>query len=80
MKSRLNITVEDSLIDQAKQYAIRNNTSISQLVELYFKALSNKPNYKNVIEVVEKFPKPSFKTELDLKDAYYQLQKEKHGF
>jgi hypothetical protein len=80
MKSRLNITVEESLIVQAKRYAARNNTSLSQMVEFYFKLLGRPRRQKNVIDIIEKLPKPSFKTNTDLKEAYYTDQKKKHGF
>lgn len=80
MKSRLNITVEESLIVQAKRYAARNNTSLSQMVEFYFKMLGRPRRQKNVIDIIEKLPKPSFKTNTDLKEAYYTDQKKKHGF
>jgi hypothetical protein len=80
MKSRLNITVEESLIVQAKRYAARNNTSLSQMVEFYFKMLGRPRRQKNVIDIIEKLPKPSFKTNTDLTEAYYTDQKKKHGF
>jgi hypothetical protein len=80
MKSRLNITVEESLIVQAQRYSARNNTSLSQMVEFYFKMLGRPRRQKNVIDIIEKLPKPSFKTNTDLKEAYYTDQKKKHGF
>jgi hypothetical protein len=80
MKSRLNITVEESLFVPAKRYAARNNTSLSQMVEFYFKMLGRPRRQKNVIDIIEKLPKPSFKTNTDLKEAYYTDQKKKHGF
>ena len=36
MKRQLNITIEDELVNIAKQYAKRNYTSISQLIRNYF--------------------------------------------
>jgi len=80
MKSRLNITVDDMLTKKAKRYASRHNTSISQLVEEYFKTLTRPSRDKTIIQLVEQLPKPRLNVDIDLKAAYYEDQKSKHGF
>jgi Family of unknown function (DUF6364) len=79
MKSRLNITIDEKLLTGAKRFANRHNTSLSQLVETYFKRITG-PNRKNVIDLIESLPKPGIDTQGDLKKKYYEDQKSKYGF
>ena len=49
MKNRLNITIDETLIDEAKRYAEKNNKSLSQIIEESLKKLvaqgpGKKPN------------------------------------
>ncbi|MDR9417584.1 DUF6364 family protein [Gracilimonas sp.] len=39
MKKKLTLRLEDNLIEEAKEYAKSKNTSVSQLVADYFKAI-----------------------------------------
>ena len=39
MKARLNITIEESLLKNVKYFAEEHNTSVSELVENYFKMI-----------------------------------------
>lgn len=80
MKARLNITIEQNLLMNAKRYAEKNDTSLSQLVEHYFKSLSRSAKKKNVVQLIEKLPKPKIQLPKDLKEAYYEVQKGKYGF
>ncbi|HET7898029.1 MAG TPA: DUF6364 family protein [Flavisolibacter sp.] len=52
MKSRLNITVEEGLLNRAKIYAEQHQTSLSQLIETYLERLTNKPPKENVVTLV----------------------------
>jgi Family of unknown function (DUF6364) len=79
MKSRLNITIDEKLLTGAKRYADRHKTSISQLVEGYFKRITG-PGRKNIIDLVESLPKPHIDSGEDLKKKYYEDQKKKYGF
>jgi Family of unknown function (DUF6364) len=79
MKSRLNITIDEKLLTGAKRYAERHRTSISQLVEAYFKRIAG-PGRKNIIDLVESLPKPGIDDRKDLKKQYYEEQKKKYGF
>jgi hypothetical protein len=80
MKSRLNITVDEALAEQAKRYAARHDISVSQLVEQYFRNLTRPAHKKSILDLVRKLPKPAISVEGDGKEAYYRQQKEKYGF
>ena len=80
MKNRLNITVDDVLMQQAKRYAARHQTSVSKLVEQYFKNLTRPARSKNIIQLIENLPKPGIDINTNLKETYYEDQQKKHGF
>jgi hypothetical protein len=83
MKNRLNITVDNVLMEEAKLYAAKHKTSLSQLVEEYFKTLTRqRPARKaNIIDFMKKMPKPKGKVPRgDLNKLYYEDNKKKYGF
>ena len=80
MKTRLNITVDESLLKSAKLYASNKGTSLSQLIEEYLKSLMRPKRKKNIIQLVDKLPKPKIDDGKDLKKAYYEDKKGKYGF
>lgn len=80
MKSRLNLTIENSLLEDVKSYAVKNKRSISDLVESYFKKVTRPSKRKNIIDLVEKLEKPSINDNTDLKDLYYKENAKKYGF
>ncbi len=79
MKSKLNITIDEKLLTGAKRFANRHQTSLSQLVEAYFKRITGR-NRKNIIDLIESLPKPGPDAQGDLKKKYYEDQKNKYGF
>lgn len=79
MKNRLNITVDSILIEQAKRHAAKNKSSLSQLIELYFKSLNRPAHKKTAIDLLKKLPKPKRTITGDLKERYYQQRKKKYG-
>ena len=79
MKTRLNLTIEDSLLDSIKLYASGKQTSVSELVENYFKKIAKPAKQKNIITMIEKLEKKKHPT-ADLKELYYQDQAKKYGF
>ncbi len=79
MKSRLNITIDEKLLTGAKRYANRHRTSISQLVEEYFKRIMG-PGRKNIIDLIESLPKSHIDSGENLKKKYFEDQKKKYGF
>ncbi len=80
MKNRLNITIEEDLLNKAKRYAELHQTSLSQLIESYLKNLTRKPSKENIIALVEKLKKPRLSSDTDVKKQYYEEQKGKYGF
>lgn len=80
MKTRLNITIEEDLLNNVKRYAAKNETSLSQLIEHYFKNLTRPVRRKNIIQLMDQLPKPKINLPKNMKEAYYENQKEKHGF
>ena len=79
MKARLNITIENSILQNIKNYASKHHTSVSELVENYFVSLAKETKKKNVIEIVENLETPKIETGLNLKDLYYKEQSNKYG-
>lgn len=80
MKNRLNITVDHTLMEQAKRYAAEHQVSLSHLVEQFFKTLTRPSKRKNILQLLDDLPKPERKVEIDLKADYYEQRKEKYGF
>lgn len=80
MKARLNITVDKHLLSSAKKYADKNDTSLSQLIELYFESLTRPARRKNIIQLIEELPKTKIDARKNLKQSYYEDQKTKYGF
>ena len=80
MKSRLNLTIEDSLLKSIKLYAEKQHASVSELVENYFKAITKPETRVNIIDLVEQLEKPKIDQAAKLKDLYYEERAEKYGF
>ena len=81
MKNRLNITIDEGLMSQAKKYASRHKTSLSQLVEKYFESLTRTAHKKNIIDLLNELPKPKGKVpEGSLTKRYFEDNKKKYGF
>ncbi len=80
MKTRLNLTIDQSLLEYMKAYAAKKNISISELVESYFKKVSRPAKKKNIIQLVDQLKAPHIEKNADLKKLYYEEQKHKYGF
>lgn len=82
MKAKLNITIEESLLEQAKVYARKKRVSISAMIEDYLKAtVQVSSKRKNILDMVDKL-KPNTKVivESNRNASFYESQKEKYGF
>ncbi|MBL7752179.1 MAG: DUF6364 family protein [Chitinophagaceae bacterium] len=80
MKNRLNITIDQVLMEEAKRYATKHNTSVSQLVEGFFESLTQAKK-ENILELLDRLPEPKGrKPKEDLKKLYYEGKKKKYGF
>ena len=80
MKSRLNLTIDKDLMEQAKRYAEKANASLSQLVEDYFKNLSRPVHKKSAIDLIGSLPQPKNPINGDYKKDYFNKRKAKYGF
>lgn len=78
MKARLNITIEQSLLDQVKKFAAQKNTSVSELVESYFKTIT-KPKKESLVDLIRSLPKPIIADDRDLIKEYYEAKRKKYG-
>lgn len=83
MSTKLTLTLQKEIIEQAKKYAAQSGRSLSEMVENYFKYLtSNEPFQK------EKMPSPKVKNlrgaikvspDFDYKKALEEEIEKKHG-
>ena len=78
MKARLNLTIDQSLLEDVKQYATLKNTSVSELVEEYFKVIIQ-PKKKSFVELIKELPKPKIEENFDWKEEYYKDKMKKYG-
>ena len=78
MKARLNLTIDQSILEEVKQYATLKNTSVSELVEEYFKVII-KPKKKSFVELIKELPKPKIDENFDWKEEYYKDKMKKYG-
>ena len=78
MKARLNLTIDQSLLEEVKQYATLKNTSVSELVEEYFKVIIQ-PKKKSFVELIKELPKPKIDENFDWKEEYYKDKMKKYG-
>lgn len=80
MKARLNLTIEHSLLENVKSYAVKQQQSVSELVEGYFKTVTKPSKRKNILQLVDKLDKPVIAEKSDLKELYYKENAKKYGF
>ena len=78
MKARLNLTIDQSLLEEVKQYATLKNTSVSELFEEYFKVIIQ-PKKKSFVELIKELPKPKIDENFDWKEEYYKDKMKKYG-
>ncbi len=80
IKTRLNLTIEESLLLHVKEYATSKQISISQMVEDYFKNIIDpSPKKENIIDMIEQLESPAFNTDQDLKKLFYEQKGTKYG-
>ena len=81
MKARLNLTIDSALLEKMKAYAIKRDTSISELVEYYFKTVAKSTKRNNIITMLEKLEAPiHVDKDADLKELYCKDKAKKYGF
>ena len=79
MKARLNITIEEAILKNVKYFAEENNTSVSELVENYFKTIVKPKKKKSLSEIIKDLPKPKLEENFNWKEEYYKSKKKKYG-
>jgi len=79
MKARLNITIDKDVLQNVKQLAEEQKTSVSEIVENYFKAIAKPRKKKTFIELIKELPKPTVPEDFNWKDEYYKDKMKKYG-
>lgn len=79
MKTRLNLTIEESLLLRMKAYAAKKHLSLSELVEIYFEKITRPAKRKTIIDLVENMKVPEIPSNADLMDEYYKDMENKYG-
>lgn len=79
MKTRLNLTIEENLLQRMKAYASRKHISLSELVEGYFEKIVQPVKRKSIVDIVEKMKTPPVPAGKDLVGDYYDDLEKKHG-
>lgn len=73
MKARLQLNIDQDILDRIKTYAASRNITISELVESYFRKIVQPPfSRKNILQLVAEMKKPEINPGADLKDLYYK--------
>jgi hypothetical protein len=80
MKTRVNLTIEDSVLHDTKLYAEKKGTSVSEIVEGYLKIVTRSVKRKTIIDMVEELQPGNIDPKADLKELFYQEQAKKYGF
>lgn len=81
MKSRLNLTIDNNILESMKNYSQKTGESISEIVEDYFSVITRKQEKKkNIVQLVEGLNPPVIDPNADLKDLFYKEQASKYGF
>ena len=79
MKDRLNLTIDGELLEAVKNYASGKQTSVSELVQGYFKSVTRPVRRKSILDLVDKLDRPAIDPAADLKELYYREQGKKYG-
>ena len=81
MKTRLNITIEDTVLAYIKNYAAARKISVSQIIEEHLKSIAESAEQKrNILEVIDKMDAPiGIHDDQDLVKAYHEARADKYG-
>ncbi|WAC11132.1 DUF6364 family protein [Dyadobacter pollutisoli] len=82
MKSRLNLTIESTVLLLVKEYAAAHHVSVSQIVEDYLKSIVKPPLEKsNIFDMVHQLhASMEISHSEDLKKDFYEDQSQKYDF
>lgn len=77
MKKRVSLSIEKSVLDNAKLFAAKRGTSISEIVEEYLRKIIRPIERKTIIDIIEELGPSNIDPKANLKELYYQDPK--HG-
>ncbi|GMQ24384.1 hypothetical protein Aoki45_10660 [Algoriphagus sp. oki45] len=86
MKKKLNLTIDENLLEKIKAYAESKDRSVSDLVQEHFETLVKPrptlPNGMTLVEYMKSLPKSKieFPEGMDWKDEYYRAKAKKWGY
>ncbi len=80
MKARLNLTIEENVLQDSKTYAKKKGLSVSEMVEDYLRLITKPEKQKTIIDLVEELGPTGLEPNVDLKELYYQEKAKKYGF
>jgi antitoxin component of RelBE/YafQ-DinJ toxin-antitoxin module len=81
VKARVNLTIEQDVVEKAKSYASKMGASVSELVEKYLREVTEPKEIKtDLFEIVKNLPSVDYPENSDFKKEYYEETKKKHGF
>lgn len=81
MKARVNLTIEQDVLEKAKSYASKMGASVSELVEEYLKKITEPKEIKtDLFEMVRNLPAVELPEDFDYKEEYYKAKMKKYGF
>lgn len=81
MKARVNLTIEQDILQKAKAYAAKMGASVSELVEEYFRKVAEPKEIKtDLFEMVKNLPPVELPEDFDYKEEYYKGKMKKYGF
>lgn len=79
MKTKLTLTIEQSVIDEAKRYSRKNQKSLSALIEEFLYQLSHKSKTQSsVVEPTKGILKDAYQGKTD-KEIRSKIYNEKYG-
>lgn len=79
MKARLNITIDEVVLRNVKYLAEEQNTSVSEIVETYFKSIVKPKKKKSLSSLIKELPKPKLPKDFNWKDEYIKAKTKKYG-
>ena len=81
MKTRLNITIEDTVLAYIKSYAAARQVSVSQIIEDHLKSIARSAEQKrNILEIVDEMEAPvGINADQDLVKTYHEARGENYG-
>lgn len=79
MKARLNITIDEAVLRNVKYLAEEQNTSVSEIVETYFKSIVKPKKKKSLSSLIKELPRPKLSKDFNWKDEYIKAKTKKYG-